>query len=211
MKPIRIVLADDHPVVREGLTRIVQQSPDFEVVGTVAHAGKVLDLCKVEHPDVLLLDISMPGPAVFETLRRLREEAAEVRVLILSWHPEEQYALQCLEAGASGYVTKECSPDELLHAVRHVARGQRFVSESAASQLAGRLLREEGVPIHQRLSPREFEVFLLLGQGLSVGQIASRLDISPKTVSTHRTHILEKADLETNADIIRYVVEQGLR
>lgn len=210
MKPIRIAIADDHPVVREGLTRIVQQSADFEVVGTAAHAGLVMDLCTAERPDVLLLDISMPGPGVFESLRRLRDEAADVRVLILSWHPEEQYALQCLEAGASGYVTKERSPDELLNAVRQVARGQRFVSESAASQLAGRLLREDDVPVHQRLSPREFEVFLLLGRGLAVGQIASRLDISPKTVSTHRAHILEKAELHTNADIIRYVVEKGL-
>lgn len=210
MAPIRVAIADDHPVVREGLTRIVQRSPGFELVGTVENADAVLDLCKVERPDVLLLDISMPGPEVFETLRALRRETPDVRVLILSWHPEDQYALPCLEAGAAGYVTKQRRPEELLRAVTRVAEGQRFVSEAAASRLAGRLLGEEDVPVHQRLSPREFEIFLLLGEGLSVGQIATRLEISPKTVSTHRAHILEKTGLTSNADIIRYVVEKKL-
>lgn len=207
VRAIRLVVADDHVLIREGMVRILEARPGFEIVGAVADGDAAVELCRLHRPDVLILDISMPGPSIFEMLRQLREIAPQTRALILTGHPEERYALRCLEAGAAGYMTKGRPTDELLDAIHEVASGGRFVSAAAGSQLAARL---RGEPAHQRLSPREFEVFLLLGRGLSVGEIASRLDISPKTVSTHRMHILEKLGLSNNLAIVRYVVDHEL-
>ena len=200
---IRVGIADDHPVVREGLKRILAECHDIEVIVEADDADGAVAACKSDKPDVLVMDLSMPGPGFPETLRRVRDAAPDVKVLVLSVHPEEHYASRTLEAGAAGYLTKDRSLDVLAHAIRAVDSGERYLSDSAAS-------RAEKKAPHETLSPREFEIFLLLGYGKTVRGIADLLNLSPKTVSTHRARILEKTDLAGNSAIIRYVVERDL-
>ncbi|MEM7409225.1 MAG: response regulator transcription factor [Myxococcota bacterium] len=211
MTPIRVAVADHHPVVRKGLEVVMGDRPDLAIVGTAVDRQSAIDLCRKESPEVLLTGISLPGPSIFEMLQVLRREKSPTQVLVFSGRSEEDYALSCMDAGAAGFVSKEQSPEEILDAVTKVAAGQRVVSAAVSAQLAARVLGGSEDPVaHQRLSTREFEVFLLLGSGNSVGVIARRLGISPKTVSTHRANICEKTGLATNAEIIRYVVAREL-
>ena len=205
---IDVFIADDHAIVREGIRRIVDDSADARVVGEAATAEEIFDRLEEADPDVVLLDISMPGPGFLETMRWLRERP--VKVLVLSMYPEEQFGLRALEAGAAGYLTKEKTPSELLAAVRRVHEGRRHLSEELAERLANQMAGEpEGDP-HEQLSEREFQVLQLLGTGMTIGEISDRLSLSPKTVSTYRTRILRKLDLRTTADIVRYAVENEL-
>jgi two-component system, NarL family, invasion response regulator UvrY len=160
--------------------------------------------------DLVLLDVSMPGGPFLDTLRALREQHPTVRVLVLSVHPEDQWAVRALRAGASGSLTKDHSPDQLLEAIRRVYRGGKYVSPTLAEQLATQLDRGGQRPPHELLSDREFEVMRRLGNGLSVSQIATELAISAKTVSTYRARILEKMAATTNADLVRYAARYGL-
>jgi DNA-binding NarL/FixJ family response regulator len=201
---IKLLIADDHPVVREGLRRVVADSPDMAIVGEVGSAVELLAEVQRRSPDVVLLDISMPGPGLVEVLRLLRARHPAVRTLVQSVHPEGQYAARALKAGAAGYLTKDQAPRELLSAIRRVYGGGRYVS-----QAFGEKLPLEAA--HQQLSDREFEVLRLLGAGNSVGDIARGLSLSPKTVSTYRTRILAKLKVKGTAGLIRYAVEQDLR
>lgn len=207
---LAVLIADDHPIVREGLRRIVERTSDLVVVGEASDASTLIDLCQSLAPRVVLLDISMPGPGFLETLRRFRDELTEVRVLVLSVHPEVEFGFRALEAGAAGFVSKERAPELLEEAIRCVADGRRFVSEALVQKLAQRNEGTAAESITERLSPREYEVFLMLGAGRSVTQIASALDLSPKTVSTHRARILEKTGLRSTAEIIRFAVGNQL-
>lgn len=207
---IRLFIADDHPVVRAGLRGIVEGEPDFEVVGEACDGDGVLAHIGRTPTEVLLLDVSMPGPGFLEVLRRLRQDHPRVAVLVLSVHPEDQYAVRALRAGAAGYLTKDHSPEELVAAIRKVNRGGKYVSPSLAEKLAVGLEIGANDLLHELLSDREYDVLCLLGSGRTVKEIASRLALSSKTVSTYRARLLEKMQLATNADLVRYAAQHGL-
>ncbi|MBW3661443.1 MAG: response regulator transcription factor [Gemmatimonadetes bacterium] len=204
---IRVFIADDHPIVREGLRRILESRPGIRVVGEAATMDEIFERLHDAEPDVLLLDLSMPGPGFLETLRRLREEA--VRVLVVSMYQEGQFGVRAMKAGAAGYLTKEQSSDELFEAIRRVHAGRKYLSERLAERLEGEASEGEG-RLHEQLSEREFQVMQMLGEGMTIGGISHRLSLSPKTVSTYRTRILRKLGLRTTADIVRYAVENDL-
>ena len=207
---IRVAIADDHPIVRQGLRRIATEGAKIVVSGEAATAAELFRLVAGVPVDVVLLDVSMPGSTFVETVRSLRENFPSVRVLVLSVHPEDQWALRALRAGASGYLTKDHSPEQLVEAIHRVSRGGKFVSEALAGKLAGLVdLGTLHVP-HEQLSDREFEVLRSLGRGMTVKDAAVRMQLSAKTVSTYRSRVLEKMGLETNADLVRYVVEHDL-
>ncbi|MBW8771845.1 MAG: response regulator transcription factor, partial [Gemmatimonadetes bacterium] len=190
--PIRVFIADDHPVVRQGLRRIVEADHTFLVAGEAGDAPGLLGALPSIAVDVLLLDVSMPGGAFLDTLRLLRADHPTIRVLVLSVHPEDQWATRALRAGASGYLTKDHSPAQLLAAIRRVHSGGKYVSEALAQQLASQLQDGQDRALHERLSDREFEVMRRLGSGQSGSRIAAELGLSPKSVSTYRTRILDK-------------------
>lgn len=206
---IRIFIADDHPIVRQGLRRIVEADAGMVISGEAGDGVSLRSTLERTATDVVLLDVSMPGGPFLETLRELRAKHPTVRVLVLSVHPEDQWAVRALRAGASGYLTKDHSPDQLLEAIRRVYRGGKYVSPTLAEHLAEHLGGGQRAP-HELLSDREFEVMRRLGSGLTVSQIASELAISAKTVSTYRTRILEKMAVATNAELVRYASEHGL-
>lgn len=207
---IRLFIADDHPIVRTGLSGIVADEPDITVVGEAADGSVLLDAIRRVPIDVLLLDVSMPGPGLVPLLEALRASHPSVAVLVLSVHPEDQYATRAFRAGARGYLTKDHSPAELVAAVRKVYRGGRYVSPALAERLAAELSGGGEIVPHERLSDREFEVLCLLGSGRTVTEVAGLLSLSVKTVSTYRTRVLEKLGARTNADLVRYVVAHGL-
>ena len=207
---IRIFIADDHPIVRQGLRRIVEADAGMVIAGEAGDAPSLQNALARTATDVVLLDVSMPGGLFLETLRELRTRHPTVRVLVLSVHPEDQWAVRALRAGASGYLTKDHSPDQLLEAIRRVYRGGKYVSPTLAEHLAEHLDGGgQGAP-HELLSDREFEVMRRLGSGLTVSQIASELAISAKTVSTYRARILEKMHLKNNAELMKYVLTNHL-
>jgi two-component system invasion response regulator UvrY len=207
---IRLLIADDHPIVREGLRRIVEDAPGLEVVGEVANGDELFALLPRVPADIVLLDVTMPGAGFLDVLQRLRSEHPTVAVLVLSVHPEDQYAVRALRAGASGYLTKDHSPEELTEAIRRVHRGHRYVSALLAERLAADLTAGTRDVRHEVLSDREYEVFCLLGSGRTVKEIAGSLQLSPKTVSTYRTRVLEKMHAASNADLVRYAALHGL-
>lgn len=206
----RVLIADDHPVVREGVRRILQGAAEMEVVGEVGRADEVLEAVRKLKPEVLILDIGMPGPSYLDVLAALPAAGAGTHALILSAQPEEEYAVRALRGGATGYLTKGYSPPDLIEAVRRVATGHRYVTTALAEQLVLGVVEETAKLPHEHLSNREFEVLRLLAGGLSLKEIAGRLGVSPKTVSSFRARLLEKMSLKTNADLIRYALEHRL-
>ena len=207
---IRILIADDHPIVRQGLRRIVEADAGMVISGEAGDVAALLGALQSTVTDLVLLDVSMPGGLFLETLRELRNRHPSIRVLALSVHPEDEWAVRALRAGASGYLTKDHSPDQLLDAIRRVYRGGKYVSPSLAERLASQLDGGGQRAPHELLSDREFEVMRRLGSGLTVSQIAGELALSTKTVSTYRTRILEKMAVATNADLVRYAARHGL-
>lgn len=207
---IRLAIADDHPIVREGLRRIAIEDAGITVTGEAASAAELFMLLSAAAVDVILLDVSMPGATFVETVVRLREEHPTVKILVLSVHPEDQWAVRALRAGAAGYLTKDKSPEQLVQAIRRVARGGKYVSETLADQLAGLADTGRMRAPHELLSDREFEVLRALGTGMTVKDVAAQLRLSAKTVSTYRTRLLEKMGLKSTADLVRYVVSHDL-
>lgn len=207
---IRLLIADDHPIVRAGLRRIAEEDRSISVAAEASTGDETLTTMRTAIVDVVLLDVSMPGAPFTQTLRRLREDHPTVRVLVLSGHPEEQWAVRALRAGASGYLTKDHSPEQLVDAVRRVHRGGRFVSPALAERLASQLGPDVAATPHELLSDREFEVLRLLGAGHSVKEVAAKLGLSPKTVSTYRTRLMEKLHFDSTADLVRYAAHHGL-
>ncbi len=183
---IRLAIADDHPIVRQGLRRIASEGAEISVVGEASTAAELFRLLAGAAVDVVLLDVSMPGSTFVETLKDLREKHPSVKVLVLSVHPEDQWAVRALRAGAAGYLTKDHSPEQLVEAVRRVARGGKYVSEMLAEKLAGLVDNGRTRSPHERLSDREFEVLRALGSGMAVKDVAEQLHLSAKTVSTYR-------------------------
>jgi len=206
----RILIADDHAIVREGLQRILTADPSFEVVGEARDGNEVIAAVRNGGFDVLLLDMSMPGRSGIDLLKQIKSERPGLCVLVLSMHAEQQYAVRAIRSGASGYLTKDTATTQLTAALHKVAAGGLFITPAVAEALALGLQNEsDGLP-HKRLTDREYEIFLRLAAGDSVSSIAERLSVSVKTVSTHKTHILEKMSLTSLADLVRYAMTHQL-
>ncbi|MGE5617139.1 MAG: response regulator [Bacillota bacterium] len=207
---IRLVLADDHTIVREGLKQILAAAGDFEVVGEAADGHEALARVRSLDFDVLVLDMSMPGKSGIELIKQVHAEKPRLRMLVLSMHEEKQYAVRAIRAGAAGYVTKESASKQLVEAIRKIAGGGAFISAEVAQDLAlGAMPGAQGAP-HESLSDREYQIFLMIARGKSVSDIASTLNLSVKTVSTHKANILGKMQLETSGELIRYALANGL-
>jgi DNA-binding NarL/FixJ family response regulator len=195
--------------VRQGLSHVLEKHGDLTIVGEVASADAVLEAVESTKPDVLLLDVNMPGPGFLHVLELLRRHHSALRTLVISGHSEALYARRALRGGAAGYISKERAADDLVDALRVVASGGHYVSPEMASSLAADLTTSSHPP-HETLSPREYEIMLLLVAGHTVTDIAGRLNLSVKTVSTHRSNLLAKMKLDTNAELVRYVHAHGL-
>jgi two-component system invasion response regulator UvrY len=207
---IKVIIADDHAMVLRGLKETLEDEPDIRVVAEATTGREALDAAVRPGWDVLVLDISMPEMNGLEVIGELRRRRPKVAVLVLSMHPEEQFAVRCLEAGALGYLNKESAAAELVRAVRVVAAGRRYVSRDLAETLANRLAGDDTRPVHERLSAREFRVLCLLACGKNVNQIAQALFLSPKTVATYRARLMQKMEMRTIAELTRYAVENKL-
>jgi DNA-binding NarL/FixJ family response regulator len=207
---IKVLIADDHPVVRLGLRQILADSRDILVGREVSSAEEVLGAVREERFDVVVLDIGLRGGNGIELISEIKKLRPETRVLILTVHSEEQYAVRAIKAGASGFLNKESAPDRLTDALKKIAEGGRYVSAALAETLASLVAGEARGQPHERLSDREFEILKLLASGKTVSQVALELNLSVKTISTHRTRILKKMEMKTNAELTHYAVRQGL-
>lgn len=210
MATIRVVIADDHPLVRAGLRQTLAAEPAVEVVGEATDGEETLAVVRQTQPDLLLLDITMPGAPFPMLLRHVTQMARDTKVIVVTMHAEDQFALRALKEGAAGYVTKEQPARELLEAVRQVAHGGRYLTPSVGLKAAAALGDRRALLPHERLSSREYEVLCLLGQGKTVHEAGGLLGLSPKTVSTHRARLLRKMELSTTTDLIRYVLQYSL-
>lgn len=207
---IRIVLVDDHTVVRAGFKQLIETTEDLMVSGEAGTAADALALVAAEPCDVLLLDISLPDASVLDTVAALRRRQSELPILIVSMHPEEQYAVNLLRAGASGFFSKAGGADQLLEAIRTVAAGRKYVSASLAEALALAATGDAPAPAHRQLSNREFQIFVQLAAGKTVTDIADEMCLSVKTISTYRSRIFEKMDFSRNADLTAYALRHNL-
>jgi two-component system, NarL family, invasion response regulator UvrY len=205
-----IIVCDDHPVVRQGLARIIQNGLDVARIREADNGPMLFEMLREHVSDLVLLDVTLPGRSGLEVLRQLKLERPRVPVLVLSVHPAEQYAVRALRAGASGYLTKDLAAEELVTAVRHVSRGQRYLTPAVAERLADALEKPVDRQPHEELSDREFQVLGLLGSGKTVRQIADELCLSYNTISTYRSRILSKLALDTDAQLVRYALQHGL-
>jgi two-component system, NarL family, invasion response regulator UvrY len=206
----KVLIADDHALVRAGLRQYLQQNGRFATIAEASSGSQALDMLRGARFDLLILDINMPDRGGLDILKHVRASYPETRVLVLSAYPERQYAVNVLKAGASGYLSKESAPDELMKAVSQVMGGKRYVSSSLAELLVSELDSDHDKPLHAGLSEREFQIFCKLASGQSVSEIASELSLSVKTVSTYRTRVLEKMSFKSNADITSYALRNGL-
>ncbi|MFT3805128.1 MAG: response regulator transcription factor [Burkholderiaceae bacterium] len=207
---IRVGIVDDHAIVRRGLRQFLAEHIDLSVTGEAANGAEALQMIGRGDLDVLVMDLAMPGQSGVDALAAIRARAPDLPVLILSSFPEQHFATTLLRQGASGYLNKECEPDELVKAIRTVSRGRRYITATVAELLAESLGGNGDRAPHELLSEREFQVFLRLAQGETVGHMAQALSLSVKTVSTYRTRILEKMHLSSNSDLTYYALKQGL-
>ena len=207
---LEILIADDHPVVRQGIMRIIEDMPDMKVGGEAENGSEVLGKIREKDYDLVLLDISMPGSEGLEVIREIKKLKPHLPVLILTIHPEKYYGLRMLQAGASGYLTKQNAPFELIEAIRKVSQGGMYISDSLAKLLVGSQKAGSAKPGHETLSDREYQVMYMIAKGKKVKAIADELCISVKTIHVHRRHILEKMNMSSNAEIIRYAIQNGI-
>lgn len=207
---IRTLIADDHAVVLKGLKQVLSYTPDIMVAAEASTGKQVLELVRSKPVDVIVLDIAMPDGNGLDTLKVLKRERPTLPVIVLSMHSEDQYGVQVLKAGASGYLTKDSAPDQLIAAIRKVIMGGRYVSPALAEKLAFDLESDPDTPPHERLSAREYQVLGMIAIGKTVGEIAQQLGLSAKTISTYRSRILEKMKMQKNAELTHYAVRQGL-
>jgi DNA-binding NarL/FixJ family response regulator len=208
---IRLVLADDHAIVRSGLTQIFSLLPDVEVIAEAANGSEVLEILhKHEHIDLILLDLTMDGISGADLISRIKAHRPTLPVLVLSMHNEPQVATRMLRSGASGYITKDCDPEILLAAMRKVAGGGKYIAPDLAEKMVFQVTATDDRPLHSLLSERERDVLRMLTQGKVVKEIAEQLAISNKTVSTYKNRLMEKLNVSTMADLMRYAMEHGL-
>ena len=207
---IRVVVADDHTIVREGLKQILAAADDLEVVGEASDGHEAMERVRALDFDLLLLDMSMPGKSGIEVIKQVHAEKPKVKILVLSMHEEQQYAVRAIRAGASGYLTKESAARQLVDAIRKIAAGGAFISAEVAQQLALGAMPDAKGPLHAALSDREYQVFMLIAEGKSISDIAEQLNLSVKTVSTHKANVLQKMNMTTTGELIRYAITNGL-
>jgi DNA-binding NarL/FixJ family response regulator len=207
---MRILITDDHPVVRAGVSQILKKNLTDVVVGEASNGRQLFEQVRQHRWDLVLLDITMPGRSGLDLLSQLKEERKRLPVIVFSMHGESEYAVRALRAGASGYLTKDVIPEKLITAIQKAVKGGTYVSDTLAEQLASRLTGKADVAAHQTLTDREYEVLRLLSSGLRVGEIAERLGLSVKTISTFRARVLQKTGLKNNAAIIRYGIKHHL-
>jgi two-component system, NarL family, invasion response regulator UvrY len=207
---IEVVVADDHAIVRRGVIDILNEEPDLAVVAEASSGQEVLQIARQINFDVLVLDMGLPDMNGLEVLYQLKMVKSSARTLILSIYPEEQYGLRALKAGAMGYLTKESAPIELVAAIHKIAQGERYISAALSDLLVSQLLADETAMLHTSLSNREYQVMLSLANGRTISDIAVDLSLSVKTISTYRSRIIEKLNLETTSDIIRYALRHNL-
>ena len=206
----RVLVADDHPVVRTGLKEIIARQRDMAVMGEAATGAEVCRLVAMKPWDVVILDLSLPDRSGLEVLKEIKRERPKIPVLVLTAYHDEQFAVRAIRAGAAGYLTKGATPEELISAIRRLAQGRRYMSPAVAEELIETLGHHSDEAPHQRLSDREYQVLCLLGSGKTVSQIAQELGRSVKTISTHRARILEKLEMQSTAQLVRYVLERRL-
>lgn len=208
---IEVAIADDHPLVREGITRVVQNEIDIELVAEAANGKELLTLLQEQLPDIVIVDITMPGKSGLEVIKDIKEQYPELPVLVLSIHPPERFAVRALKAGAQGYLCKSSISEELVIAIRKIVnKKRRYISDEVAEQLAQQMDNVSDQPLHKSLSDREFEIMCMIAQGYDVSKIAKKLSISPHTVHTYRSRIKEKMNLKSNVDMTRYVMDNEL-
>ena len=204
---IKILIADDHAVVRKGLKQILAETTDIVAADEAINGQEVLEKIRKNDYDIVMLDISMPGRNGLDILKQVKNEKPEMSVLILSMHPEEQYAVRALKAGASGYLTKDSAPDELILAIRKISQGRKYITSSLAERLAFYLEVDSEKPLHEALSDREYEVMRMIASGKTVREIAEELFLSIKTISTYRSRILEKMGMKNNTELVHYALK----
>lgn len=207
---IKIFVADDHSLIREGIKNIISKEFDMSVVGETADPLKIIELAQQIKPDLLILDLSMPGKSGLDVLKEIKSVAPETKVLIMTMLPEDQFAKRTLKAGASGYLTKDSAPDELVSAIRKIINGKKYISPSLAEKLADDLDDTSPKEPHELLSDREFQVLKMIASGKSQTEIADELSIGISTVNTYRARILEKLNLHTNAELIHFAYNKKL-
>ena len=206
----QVLVADDHAIIRDGMRKILADTDDMEMVGEAANGHEVMDLIRQRDWDLVVLDLSMPGRSGVELIKLIKAERPKCPILIFSMHPEEQYALRALRAGASGYLSKEGDSDLILPALRKVASGGVYISTNVAELLASDVTPHFQEAPHKKLSDRDFQVFDRIVQGVSLTDIAHELSLSIKTVSTHKSHILNKMNMRSHVDLLRYALEHHL-
>lgn len=207
---IKVLIADDHTLVRKGLKQILLDTEDIERVEEAKDGKETINKVSKKKYDLVLLDISLPGRSGIDVLKQLKCIKPKLPVLILSMHPEEQYAVRSLRAGAAGYLTKESAPDELLNAIKKVAKGEKYITASLAEKLADDIGSDVEKPLHEILSDREYQVMCMIASGKTVKEVAENLNLSVKTISTHRSRILRKMRMDNNAQITHYAIKHGL-
>lgn len=209
-KKFSVLIADDHKIVRHGLKKILEDEFSEVTIGEASRDTEIAEQLEKSKWDLVILDISMPGKSGLEVLKDIKATHPKMPVLILSMYPEEQFALRVMKSGASGYIRKDSAPEELVDAVKEVLEGRKYMSPTVMDILSDTVKKDGKVELSEVLSDREYEIFMLIAQGKTVSEIAEILSLSVKTVSTHRTHILEKTKLKNNADIVMYAVRNKL-
>jgi two-component system invasion response regulator UvrY len=210
MSSIRILIADDHAIVRSGLRQILSDSPDLIVTGEAQNGVEAMQKLRDGSFDLVLMDVSMPDRNGIDTLKLVRKEFPKLPVLVLSMHPEEQYALRALKAGASGYLTKQSAPEQLVTAIRRVASGKKYLSEEMISEFFDNMDDDLERPLHEKLSDREYQTLVMISSGKTLTQIGEELHLSVKTVSVYRARLLEKMRMKNNAELTHYGLKHGL-
>ncbi len=207
---INILIADDHALMRAGLKRILKDEPDLKVISEAGNGFEVLESVKKEKIDFVVLDLTMPGKNGLEIIKDLKKINKNIHILILSMHPEDRFAVRALKSGASGYMTKESAPDELVNAIRKIISGRKYISDILAEKLASELNDDSYIVPHKELSDREYEVFIMIASGKKITEIAKELSLSIPTVNTYRSRIFDKMKLKSNVELTHYALSNKL-
>ena len=207
---IKILVVDDHALIRKGLKQLLEDSPDIQVTGEAETGMQAINMMRKNHFDLVLLDISLPDKHGMDVLKQFKTEQPDIKIIVLSMYPEEQYGLRALKAGAAGYINKQSAPEKLAGAIQHVISGKKYISETLAEQLLNNLIGESQELMHQSLSNREYQTLCLMASGKSLTEISEAMLISPKTVSVYRARMLEKMGFKNNAEAVHYAIAYHL-